>query len=71
MRMFEFYRVDEYYLEVRASNEAAVRLYEKLGFRSVRVLRGYYLDGEDAFLMARPAPYRVEVEASAGGGEGC
>jgi len=49
------YGVDEYYLEVRVSNTPAINLYRKLGFKPVKVLRGYYLDGEDAYLMARPA----------------
>jgi len=32
------------YLEVRRSNEKAVRLYEKLGFREAGVRRKYYSD---------------------------
>ncbi len=51
--MKEKYGVGEVYLEVRVSNEPAIRLYEKLNFKKVKVLRGYYLDGEDAYLMAR------------------
>ncbi|HET6464513.1 MAG TPA: ribosomal protein S18-alanine N-acetyltransferase [Nitrospiria bacterium] len=39
-------------LEVRASNEAAKRLYEKLGFKLVAVRRNYYRDPrEDALIM--------------------
>lgn len=39
-------------LEVRRSNMGAIRLYEKLGFRSVGIRRGYYSDtGEDAIVM--------------------
>jgi len=39
-------------LEVRASNEAAKRLYEKLGFKVAAVRRGYYLEPkEDAVIM--------------------
>jgi ribosomal-protein-alanine N-acetyltransferase len=39
-------------LEVRASNEGATRLYERLGFRPVAMIRGYYPDnGEDAVVM--------------------
>ncbi|MCD6369169.1 MAG: ribosomal protein S18-alanine N-acetyltransferase [Thermoproteales archaeon] len=53
--MKKVYDVHEYYLEVRASNLSAIRLYEKLGFKIVRLLKGYYSDGEDAYLMARPA----------------
>ncbi len=50
----EIYGCREVYLEVRVSNTPAIRLYEKLGFRKVRVIPAYYLDGEDAYLMARP-----------------
>jgi len=39
-------------LEVRNMNGDARRLYEKMGFRSVGVRRGYYTDtGEDAIVM--------------------
>jgi ribosomal-protein-alanine N-acetyltransferase len=39
-------------LEVRASNEAAIQLYEKLGFVRSAVRRGYYPDNkEDAVVM--------------------
>jgi ribosomal-protein-alanine N-acetyltransferase len=43
---------DEFYLEVRCSNNEAVRLYEKLGFIIKQQLNTYYRDGEDAYLMA-------------------
>lgn len=39
-------------LEVRASNQVAQRLYRKYGFRFQGVIRAYYLDGEDAWMMA-------------------
>lgn len=51
----EDYNVDEYYLEVRVSNVAAIHLYEKLGFKRIRILKRYYLNGEDAYLMAKSA----------------
>ncbi len=44
-------RTDELYLEVRCSNNEAVRLYEKIGFTIKQRLRAYYRDGEDAYLM--------------------
>jgi ribosomal-protein-alanine N-acetyltransferase len=50
----ETYGCEEVYLEVRVSNTPAIRLYEKLGFRRVRVIPMYYLDGEDAYVMAKP-----------------
>lgn len=45
-------KCDEFYLEVRCSNNDAVRLYEKLGFVIRQKLNAYYRDGEDAYLMA-------------------
>jgi ribosomal-protein-alanine N-acetyltransferase len=42
-------------LEVRASNEAAIGLYESLGFVVKGRRRGYYeREGEDALLMEAP-----------------
>jgi ribosomal-protein-alanine N-acetyltransferase len=44
-------------LEVRRSNEAALALYRRFGFRSVGVRPGYYSDnGEDAILMNLDLP---------------
>ena len=43
-------------LEVRASNDAALRLYESCGFSRVGERAGYYADGEDAVLMTRTPP---------------
>lgn len=45
-------RVERVYLEVRASNAPAIRLYEKAGFEVVERLSAYYSDGEDGFRMA-------------------
>ncbi|MHA1310686.1 MAG: GNAT family N-acetyltransferase [Candidatus Helarchaeota archaeon] len=50
--MARFYQVQEYYLEVRISNTSAIKLYEKYNFKKIKVLKGYYKDGEDAYLMA-------------------
>ncbi len=39
-------------LEVRPSNDTAIRLYEKFGFKVIGRRRGYYTDnGEDAIVM--------------------
>jgi ribosomal-protein-alanine N-acetyltransferase len=41
-----------YTLEVRVSNDRAIKLYERLGFESRGVRRGYYTDNrEDALIM--------------------
>jgi ribosomal-protein-alanine N-acetyltransferase len=41
-----------YTLEVRVSNEAAIKLYERLGFKARGIRRGYYTDNrEDALIM--------------------
>ena len=46
-----------YTLEVRISNADAIRLYEKLGFESRGIRRGYYTDNrEDALIMWREPP---------------
>lgn len=42
---------DRLRLEVRASNEAAARLYRRAGFRTLREWPGYYEDGESALRM--------------------
>ena len=42
------------FLEVRPTNQEAIRLYESEGFRFVGIRRGYYTDtGEDAIVFAR------------------
>lgn len=45
-------KCDEVYLEVRVSNDTAVKMYENLGMVIKTKIRSYYRDGEDAYLMA-------------------
>ena len=45
--------VENITLEVRESNEAAIKLYEKNGFRTITKKKMYYSDGEDAIYMVR------------------
>jgi ribosomal-protein-alanine N-acetyltransferase len=46
-----------YTLEVRVSNEGAIKLYERAGFRARGIRRGYYTDNrEDALIMWKDAP---------------
>jgi ribosomal-protein-alanine N-acetyltransferase len=44
----------QYTLEVRQSNDGAIALYERFGFRAAGTRRRYYQDnGEDALIMWR------------------
>jgi ribosomal-protein-alanine N-acetyltransferase len=53
---------EQYTLEVRTSNEAAIRLYERFGFRAAGHRRGYYHDNrEDALIMWRTVPDRASA----------
>lgn len=46
--------ISSHTLEVRVSNEGAIGLYRKFGFREAGVRKGYYEDnGEDALIMWR------------------
>jgi ribosomal-protein-alanine N-acetyltransferase len=51
-----------YTLEVRVSNEAAILLYERMGFHRRGIRRGYYTDNrEDALIMWRDPVVRDTV----------
>ncbi len=51
---------EQYTLEVRTSNDGAIRLYERFGFRAAGKRRAYYHDNrEDALIMWRTAPDRA------------
>ena len=50
-------------LEVRVSNERAIRLYQKSGFIKAAVRKGYYENGEDADLMIRPLGGRTDDDS--------
>ena len=62
VHLFELTQGDErrgYTLEVRISNDAAIRLYERLGFEPRGLRRGYYTDNrEDALIMWRDSGTR-------------
>jgi [ribosomal protein S18]-alanine N-acetyltransferase len=63
-RLFELTAGDGrrgYTLEVRVSNQAAINLYQRLGFQPRGIRRGYYTDNrEDALIMWRdPQPQPV------------
>ena len=47
-------QVSRIFLDVRESNQAAIKLYQKLGFEQIDVRKGYYQDTEeDALVMQR------------------
>ncbi|MBK5113261.1 MAG: GNAT family N-acetyltransferase [Candidatus Heimdallarchaeota archaeon] len=43
--------VKEVYLEVRESNQAAINLYQNLGYIPHKISKRYYSDGESALIM--------------------
>lgn len=51
MENMRLYKAKHCFLEVRITNTAAVDLYKKLGFEVSRTVRGYYADGEGAYVM--------------------
>ena len=53
MENMKLYKAKQCYLEVRKSNMPAIDLYKNLGFKISRTIRGYYADGEDAYLMIK------------------
>jgi ribosomal-protein-alanine N-acetyltransferase len=53
LEAMKLYNAKQCYLEVRVSNEEAVRLYRKLGFEISQTVHGYYADGEGAFVMTK------------------
>jgi len=53
MEGMRLYNAKQCFLEVRVTNTPAVNLYKKLEFQVARTIRGYYADGEDAYLMNR------------------
>mgnify|MGYP000598444802 CR=1 FL=1 len=66
-RLFDVTSNDErrgYTLEVRVSNEGAIKLYETMGFVARGVRRGYYTDNrEDALIMWRDPVAGERAEA--------
>lgn len=54
LEICEEFQITDITLEVRKSNEAAQKLYEKYGFKVEGVRKRYYSDtGEDAYIMWR------------------
>jgi len=47
------YGVEAYDLQVDVTNAGAIAFYKKHGFKTVKTLRKYYANGNDAFLMVK------------------
>lgn len=63
IRIAEVNGIESHTLEVRASNEAAIGLYKKLGFEIMGKRKGYYPDNhEDALILWRIGRNRSPAE---------
>ncbi len=51
LQLVQLNNCENFTLEVRKSNESAIHVYEKYGFKKVSTRKNYYADGEDAYLM--------------------
>jgi ribosomal-protein-alanine N-acetyltransferase len=56
MEGMRLYNAKQCFLEVRVTNTPAIDLYKKLEFQITRTIRGYYADGEDAYVMSCELP---------------
>lgn len=52
LRLLADGKVSDVFLEVRVSNEPALRLYQAAGFKVVELLKSYYSDGEDGYRLS-------------------
>ena len=50
---FNQFEANSSILEVRVSNERAIHVYEKYGFKTIRIRKEYYSNGEDALFMQK------------------
>ena len=50
---FERLKSPSYTLEVKTTNESAISLYEKFGFTKQKILKGFYPNNRDGYLMRR------------------
>ncbi len=52
LMFFNEYNVDEVFLEVQVNNHIAISLYSKYGFKIIRRIPRYYIDGSDCYVMS-------------------
>jgi ribosomal-protein-alanine N-acetyltransferase len=53
MEAMKLYNAKQCYLEVRVTNDSAIKLYKNIGIEVTRTVHGYYADGEDAHVMTK------------------
>ena len=53
MESMKAYGVDEFFLEMRVTNEEALLFYKKFGFKIKKTMKKYYKDGTDAYYMIK------------------
>lgn len=51
--IYENKKCESLILEVRQSNERAIHLYTKLGFKKISVRKNYYTNGENALVLQK------------------
>ena len=49
-------------LEVRKGNAGAIAFYERMGYRMISEIRGYYADAEDAWVLKRAVESSVSID---------
>jgi ribosomal-protein-alanine N-acetyltransferase len=73
LRRFDNVRFAQMFLEVRLSNQAAIRLYHQVGFNEIGVRSGYYRNPggsrEDALLMAYTLQAPISLPAEGAGSD--
>lgn len=64
LKLGEANKISQFYLEVRVSNEAAIRLYEKHGFKKQGIRKNFYQNPrEDAYVMSRKQAEEYKTES--------
>lgn len=51
LKVIQNHGIKSLFLEVEAHNQRAIGFYRKVGFESLRTIKGYYSDGSDALTM--------------------
>jgi len=59
---FERLKSPSYTLEVKTTNQSAISLYEKFGFTKQKILKGYYPNNRDGYLMRREEKENDETQ---------